>query len=157
MRQRGVWIALAAMVLASGAFAAMARRGTPGEARAMLDKAIEHYRSAGRQQALADFNAGKAPFADRDLYVFCLGKDHKTLANGGFPALVGTSADAVRDADGRPLPDQMWAAASAGGTGSVEYRWFNPVTRRVEPKISFVHLAGDDLCGVGAYDPPRTE
>lgn len=123
----------------------------------MLDRAIDHYQAVGRQQALASFNARKAPFADRDLYVFCLAKDHETIANGGFPALVGASADMLRDADGKPLAAQMWEAASAGGKGSVEYRWFNPVTRQVEPKISYVRLAGEELCGVGAYNPPRTE
>ena len=157
MRQRCVWIALAAAALCAGALAAAAKRGTPAEAQAMLDQAIEHYRSAGRQQALADFNAPKAPFADRDLYVFCLAKDHETLANGGFPALVGASADMLRDADGKLLAGQMWDAASPGGKGSVEYRWFNPVTRQVEPKISYVRLAGEDLCGVGAYNPPSAE
>src|SRR4051794_37141641 len=58
-------------------------RGTPEEAKAMLAKAVEHYNEAGRDQALADFNKMKSPFGDRDLYVFCLGLNHKVSANGG--------------------------------------------------------------------------
>jgi hypothetical protein len=61
-------------------------RGTPPEAKAMLQKALEHYKSVGRKQALADFTAKKAPFGDRDLYVVCIGPDHTMVANGGFPA-----------------------------------------------------------------------
>jgi cytochrome c len=62
-----------------------ADRGTPAEAKAMLQKAVAHYKQVGRKQALADFNAKKPPFGDRDLYVACIGPDHTIVANGGFP------------------------------------------------------------------------
>src|SRR5262249_4737587 len=88
-----------------------AERGTPGEARAMLAKAVAHYKSVGRKQALADFNSKKAPFSDRDLYVFCVGPDHVTVANGGFPSYVGTSVDALKDADGKDLGKALLDAA----------------------------------------------
>src|SRR5262245_2823457 len=67
-------------------------RGTPAEAKAMLQKAIAHYKEVGRKQALADFNAKKPPFGDRDLYVFCIGRDLTIVANGGFPQYVGYPA-----------------------------------------------------------------
>jgi signal transduction histidine kinase len=116
----------------------------------MLGKAIAHYKQAGRSQALADFNKKVAPFVDRDLYVVCLASDHKIVANGGFPHLVGSSADQLKDADGKPLGAALWAAAGKD-EGSVRYRWTNPVTGKTEPKISFVQKAGDEICIVGAY------
>src|SRR5262249_50633554 len=61
----------AAPTATSTATATKGERGTPAEAKAMLEKAVEHYKSVGRTQAFADFNAKKAPFFDRDLYVFC--------------------------------------------------------------------------------------
>jgi cytochrome c len=128
-------------------------RGTPEEAKAMLQKAVDHYNDVGRKQALADFNAKKAPFGDRDLYVACIGPDHLIVANGGFPSLVGTSADAWKDADGRSLGKAAWDALSSKREGSVAYQWYNPVTRKLEPKVLFVQKAGDDVCGVGAYNP----
>jgi len=33
--------------------------------------------------------------------------------------------------------------------------WINPVSRKTEPKISFVQRVGDDVCGVGAYNPNK--
>jgi len=128
-------------------------RGTPAEAKAMLQQAIDHYNSVGRKQALADFTAKKSPFADRDLYVACIGPDHVETANGGYPSLVGTSADAQKDADGKPLGKTIWDAASSQGEGSVEYRWYSPVSGKIERKIFFVQKVGDDACGVGAYNP----
>jgi hypothetical protein len=128
-------------------------RGTPAEAKAMLEKAVEHYNSAGRKQALADFTSKKPPFTDRDLYVVCIGPDHTEVANGGFPQYVGTSADLLKDADGNSLGKAILDAAASNGEGSVEYRWINPVSAKTEPKILFVRKVGDDVCGVGAYNP----
>ena len=55
-------VALTALALVSAGARADAR-GTLAEAKAMLQKAAEHFKSAGRTQALADFTAGKAPSA----------------------------------------------------------------------------------------------
>jgi hypothetical protein len=129
-----------------------AERGTPDEAKAMLKKAVEHYKAVGRAQAFADFNAKKAPFFDRDLYVACAGPDHKLMANGGYPQYVGTSLDAMKDADGKPLGKSLWDAATVEG-GSVEYRWLNPVSNKPEPKVSYVQRVESDVCVVGAYKP----
>lgn len=142
-----------ALALLLGGFAggaAAAERGSPAEAQAMLNKAITHYKQVGRNQALSDFNKKQPPFADRDLYVVCLAQDQKIVANGGFPHLVGSSADQLKDADGKPLGTSLWGAAGKG-EGSVRYRWMNPLTGKSEPKISFVQKAGDDICLVGAY------
>lgn len=128
-------------------------RGTPEEAKAMLQKAVDHYKSVGRKQALADFNKKKAPFGDRDLYVACFGADHRITANGGFPKLVGESADLIRDADGKSVGQEGWDLASKNGQASLRYSWMNPVTRKMEPKITFFTKVGDDVCGVGAYNP----
>jgi cytochrome c len=138
--------------LAAAALSA-ADRGTPAEAKAMLQKAVDHYKSVGRKQALADFNKKKAPFGDRDLYVACFGADHRITANGGFPKLVGESADLIRDADGQSVGQEGWDLASKNGQATLRYSWMNPVTRKMEPKITFFTKVGDDVCGVGAYNP----
>ena len=132
--------------------AAKSERGTPAEAKAMLALAIEHYNTAGRKQALADFNERKAPFYDRDLYVFCIGLNGIRTANGGFPQYVGTPAIGLKDAEGKPLEPRILEVGSSGG-GTVEYDWINPVNHQMEHKIAFVEKAGEDVCGVGAYNP----
>ena len=138
-------VMLAAAVAASGA-----ERGTPAEAQAMLAKAVAHYKEVGRTQALADFNKKAAPFSDRDLYVVCLAPDRTIVANGGFPSYVGSSADLMKDAAGKPLGKALWDAGT-NGAGSVPYEWLNPVSHKTEHKVSFVQKAGNDVCVVGAY------
>lgn len=128
-------------------------RGTPAEAQAMLRQAVDHYNSVGRDQALADFNHKKAPFGDRDLYVVCIGPHDTITANGGFPQYVGMSPDILKDAEGKPLGKSIWEVGNSKGEGSVQYMMSNPVSRKIEPKITFVQKVGDDVCGVGAYNP----
>ena len=153
MKGSTLLVGIASALLVSGAGAA-GERGTPGEAKAMLEKAVAHYKAVGRKQALADFNARKAPFGDRDLYVFCIGPDRIEVANGGFPSYVGMSADAIKDAKGNAVGKAILDTASKG-EGSVEYLWLNPVSHKTEAKISFVEKVGDDVCGVGAYKPGK--
>ena len=132
-----------------------ATRGTPAEARAMLQKAIDHFKSAGRRQALADFTAGRAPFRDRDLYVVCVAADRKILASGGFPQYVGMSADMMRDARGNPIGKALWEAAAKDPAGSIQYPMINPMTHQTELKTTFYAKVADDvLCCVGAYGTP---
>jgi cytochrome c len=152
MRKITIGSALLLAALA-GVAAFAADRGTPAEAKAMLQKAVEHYKAVGRKQALADFNKKKAPFIDRDLYVACFGADHRITANGGFPQLVGQSADMIRDADGKSVGQEGWDLASKKGEATLRYSWMNPVTRTMEPKVTFFAKVGDDVCGVGAYNP----
>lgn len=129
-------------------------RGTPDEAKAMLTLAVEHYNSVGRDQALKDFNNGVPPFKDRDLYVACTGPNHVTLANGGFPTLVGQSVDSVITTTGQPLGKATWDAASSTTVNSVNYHWTNPVSGQTEPKtLFFLKFDANVVCGVGAYNP----
>ena len=133
---------------------AKSERGTPAEAKAMLQKAVDHYQSVGRKQALADFTGKKAPFADRDLYVLCIGSNSSTLtANGAFPQYVGMSVDVWKDADGKPLGRAIQDAAHAADEGSIHYRMVNPMSGRIDPKITFWKNLGEDVCGVGVYNP----
>lgn len=146
-----VAIALTGCVVISAQTPPASPRATPTEAQVMLKKAIAHYEKVGRTQALADFTAAKAPFSDRDLYVFCIGPDRKVVSHGADKKQVGVDIDTVKDVDGRLFAVEAWKAGIRPGGGSVEYKWQNPVTKQVEPKVSFVAQAGKDVCGVGAY------
>jgi len=153
MVKLSVALMLSALAIPASVRPAAAQRGTPAEAKALLQQAVAHYQKVGRARAFADFTSKKAPFVDRDLYVVCLGRDRIIAAHGATASYVGTSADALKDADGKPLGKAIFDAASAKGTGSVRYRWVNPVSGKIEPKVSFVQKVGDDVCLVGAYEP----
>lgn len=126
-------------------------RGTPAQAQAMLEKASAHYKAVGREKALADFSAGKAPFREDDLYVVCISPDKKIAANGAFPKYVGTSADALKDATGKSLGGAILDTIGAKGQPSIDYPMINPQTGKTEGKTLFGRKLGEDVCGVGVY------
>ena len=141
------------VAMAAGPLAQAAQpRASLAEAKAMLDKAVAYYQSVGRKQALADFSAKKPPFGDRDLYVVCLGPGGNVTAHGGNPTYVGMSADALKDANGKPLGSSIWTLGSSKGSGTIDYPMTNPVTKALEQKTSYVQKVGEDVCAVGAYN-----
>jgi cytochrome c len=133
--------------------AVAADRGSPTEARAMLMKAIAHYKAVGRSHALADFTGQIAPFRDRDLYVVCIDRQRMVSANGGFAGMVHVPADVLKAANGEGVGTLAWEVTEAKGEGIVRYRWVNPATRRMEWKLGFFARVGEDVCGVGIYTP----
>ena len=124
-------------------------KATPAEAQALLAKAVKAIETQGEAKALAAFNDSKGGFRDRELYVFCVGPDNKISASID-PKMIGVDETTVKDADGKEIGKEI-AALGAKGGGSLEYRWTNPVSGKVETKISFVKRAGAQTCGVGAY------
>jgi cytochrome c len=147
-------IAILPIPVAFPAFAADKKdvRGTPAEARAMLTKAVAYYKDNGRERAFAEFNRNRRPFSDRDLYVFCIGPDRRLLANGGYREYINQSADLLKDSDGKPIGGAVWDMAMTKGHGELRYNWLNPVTKLIEPKVSYFSRVGQDVCGVGSYD-----
>lgn len=127
-------------------------RGTPAEAKAMLARAAAYYKANGRSRAFAEFNRNRRPFSDRDLYVFCIDPDKTLVANGGYREFINQSADSLRDADGKPIGSTVWDMAMSKGQGELHYNWLNPVTKLIEPKVSYFAKVGQDVCGVGSYD-----
>lgn len=129
-------------------------RGTADEAKALLQKAADHYKQVGRKQALQDFTGKKAPWVDGDLYVACADSKHVLVANGAYPSYVGTSLDAAKDLNGKPLGQSFAEEAAKGGIQSVKWKWFNPVSGKLELKVSLVEMVDSDIsCSVGYYTP----
>ena len=127
------------------AASATSGHGTPEEAQAMLKKAVEHYNSVGRAQALADFTNRVAPFFDRDLYVACIDSKLIQSANGGYPKLVGSAIE--------PISRAAWNVAKENKIDLINYQWLDPATGTTEPKTFYYEKVGSDVCGVGAYHP----
>jgi len=137
------------LCLAVAAPLAAGEKATPEEAQALLAKAVKAIETQGEEKALAAFNDPKGGYRDRELYVFCTGTDNKMSAHAD-PAMIGVDATTLKDPDGKEVGKEM-AALRTKGEGVVEYRWKNPVSGEVEPKVSYLKSAGNQLCGVGAY------
>ena len=111
---------------------------TAEEAQSLANNAISHVRDVGRERAFADFNNPAGGFVDGELYVFCLDASGVVVAHGGNPNIVGRNLGNVRDPDGRMPNAESIRIGLSEGSGWLEYRWPNPVTKRIELKAAYV-------------------
>ena len=145
---RAAGAAAAVFTLAAAAAEAAA---TPEEAKAFSERAAAHILAVGEQQAFADFTRPDGGFRQGELYVFCYDRNGINKAHGGNPAFVGRNLLHIKDPDGREPNFLIVRTGFEQGRGWVDFKWPNPVTKRIEDKSAYVIRTGDVVCGVGYY------
>ena len=149
---KAIAVLAAALALLSFDATADATRATEAEAQAMVKKAIQHYDKVGKDKAMADFSQSPGPFVDRDLYVVVDEMDGTVLAHIN-PKIVGRNMIDLRDADGHYQIRERLDAAKTGTSGWQDFKFFNPVTRKIEPKRAYWEKHDNLVFACGAYKP----
>ncbi|MEI7812204.1 MAG: cache domain-containing protein [Ignavibacteria bacterium] len=138
------------LLLASTAFS-QGKIGTPVEAEAMVKKAISFYKASGKDKALAEISNQKGKFIDNDLYVFVYDMKGVCVAHGGNPKMIGKELIDMKDADNKAFVQERVAIIKAKGKGWQNYKWSNPVSKRIENKTAYIEKFDDLIFGCGAY------
>jgi signal transduction histidine kinase len=73
------------------------------------------------------------------------------VANGSDPASRGENIHDIRDADGKQHVHAIIEKAKARGKGWEDYKWTNPVSKRIEPKSVYFELVDDVIVTCGIY------
>jgi cytochrome c len=143
----------AAAVILTGSInlATAGDRATAEEAKALLDKAVAHAETVGTQQAYTDFSRPDGGFVDRDLYVYCIDMQGNALAHGANPAIVGKNILELKDSDGVQPVKEGIRIAQTTGQGTLDVKWPNPITKKIEQKAVYISKVKNDWCGVGYY------
>jgi len=139
------------VVLLTAAMPARADGGTTTEAQGMVAKAIALYREKG-PVAFETMNRGEQGFLDRDLYIFVIGPDNRTVVHAADNSHIGADLSTQTDAEGQPFGKAIVERASADGAW-VDYKWPNPATGAVESKSSWVVRYDGYIFGCGVYTP----
>jgi signal transduction histidine kinase len=143
-------IAISLGLLAAPVYAA--DKGSANEAVAMVKKAVALIKSDGKEKAFAAFSdPANKDFHDRDLYIYVYDLNGVAVAHGVNPKLVGKNLLDMKDNEGKPMIQEMVKVAKEKGSGWVDFKWPNPVTKAVESKSGYVERAGDLLVGSGVY------
>lgn len=141
----------AAAALALPMIATAAEFGTAKEAEVMVKNAVSHIKKVGKQQAYADFTGRKAPFVDRDLYVVVYGLDGKGLAHGQNEKMVGKELIGLKDPDGKPFVQERVDFARTKGTFWQDYKFTDPVSKKVLPKAMYCERVEETVVCSGIY------
>ena len=124
---------------------------TAEQAKAFSERASAHIKEVGEEKAFDDFTRPDGGFVDGELYVFCYDNKGVNKAHGGNPAFVGRNLLHIKDPDGTEPNALIVKMGFEQGRGWVDFKWPNPVTKRIENKSAYVIRTNDVVCGVGYY------
>jgi signal transduction histidine kinase len=148
--KRILMIGLIIPFLAAGA-AFAGDRGTKPEAVAMVKKAVAYIAANGAAKAYADITAKDAAFHDRDLYVTIYDSAGKCLAHGGNAKLAGKDLIDTQDADGVYFIKDRVALLKSKTSFWQDYKFSDPLTKKIEPKSTYCEKLNDTAVCVGIY------
>eukprot|EP01012_Entosiphon_sulcatum_P057675 TRINITY_DN81500_c0_g1_i1.p2 TRINITY_DN81500_c0_g1~~TRINITY_DN81500_c0_g1_i1.p2 ORF type:complete len:155 (+),score=37.06 TRINITY_DN81500_c0_g1_i1:88-552(+) len=142
---------LFAVSIVSGA-AAQDAKPTQEDAKAITLKAAELIAVKGLEEAAKAFNT-EGEFKRGEIYVNVIDFAGVWKVYPPRPAGVGQSVINVKDPDGKFVVQDVLAVAKDKGEGWTEYRWLNPATNKIEPKVTYVkRVPGQELVAyVGIY------
>jgi len=144
-------ILLAVALAVTTGFSAEADKG---KAEALVKKGAAFIKEHGKDEAIKEFNNAKGKFVDGELYIFAYDMEDVCLALYAKPAQVGKDLSDITDADGKPFFKEFHKVLdSKQGHGWVENKWNNPLTKKVQDKLSFIMKIPDQnmYIGCGIY------
>ncbi len=144
--------AVTILLLATASFSSAADSAGAEEAKGLLAKAVGYMEKEGPAKAFCAFNDPSGSFHKGPLYVFVINMEGVYFAHSAAPSLIGTSVREVRDAAGQPFGKNIMEVIATKGEGTVDYKWLNYSSNKVEDKHTFVMKAGElFVVGVGYY------
>jgi cytochrome c len=136
---------------ASGPVYAKEGNATAAEATAMVKKGVAFIKANGKEKGVAEINAKGGQFTDRDLYLVVYGLDGVVHAHGANEKMVGKNLIDLKDVDGKPFVKERVELAQSKGTFWQDYKFTNPVTKKIEPKSMYCEKLNDAVVCGGIY------
>jgi signal transduction histidine kinase len=137
--------------LSSVALGATPEFGTAADAVAMVGKAVAHIKAVGPEKAYQGFTDGAPGFRDRDLYVVVYDLSGRVLAHGGNARMVGNNLLGMLDAEGKPFVKERIELARNKEKFWHDYRFTDPLTRKIMPKSTYCERVDSTAVCVGIY------
>lgn len=131
--------------------AASASNATKDEAVAMVKKGVAFVKANGKEKAYAEFSNKQGKWVDRDLYLVVYGLDGMVHAHGANEKMIGRNLIDLKDIDGKPYVRERVELAKAKGSFWQEYKFTNPVTKKIEPKEMYCEKLEDVVVCGGVY------
>jgi cytochrome c len=126
-------------------------KASAAEAEAMVKKAVAFIKQNGPEKAYPEIANKKGQFVDRDLYVVVYGLDGKCLSHGANEKMIGKDFSEAQDVDGKFYIKERMALAKSKQSFWQDYKFTNPVTKKIEPKQMYCErLDNTAVCG-GIY------
>lgn len=122
-----------------------------GDAENWVKKAITFYKASGKRIALAAFMDPDGQFVQDEMYIYVLNRKGTMLAHGVNERFVGEDFSNLKDSDGKSFIKEILETANTQGSGWVEYKWSNPVTKEELSKKVYFKKVDDLIICSGVY------
>ena len=150
--KRAVAIAVAMSAsLAIGSAWAIAEHANAKEAEAMVKKGVAYIKANGRDKGYAEITSKQSQFRDRDLYLVVYGMDGKVWAHGQNEKMVGKVLIDLKDIDGKEFVKERVELAKTKSSFWQDYKFTDPMTKKVEPKSMYCERLDDTVVCGGIY------
>jgi cytochrome c len=145
--------AIAAALGLALALPSLAKEGnaSAAEATAMVKKGVAFIKANGKDKGFAEITAKGGQFTDRDLYLVVYGLDGVVHAHGANEKMVGKNLIDLKDVDGKAFVRERVELAQSKGTFWQDYKFTNPVTKKIEPKSMYCEKLNDAVVCGGIY------
>jgi len=146
-------LAIAALAAFSFSAHVAAKEGnaTADEASAMVKKGVAFIKANGKEKGYAEISKKGGQFSDRDLYLVVYGLDGTVHAHGANEKMVGKNLIDFKDVDGKAFVKERVELGQSKGTFWQDYKFTNPVTKKIEPKTSYCEKLDDAVVCGGIY------
>lgn len=151
---RTLALAVAAALMAAAPLAAVAAasgNATPAEATSMVKKGVAFIKTNGKDKGYAEISNKAGSFVDRDLYLVVYGLDGVVRAHGANEKMIGKNLIELKDIDGKAFVKERVELAQAKGTFWQDYKFTNPVSKKIEPKSMYCEKLDDAVVCGGVY------
>ena len=126
-------------------------KGSPADAQKMVIKAAAYLKTEGKEKAFKEFCNTQGQFRKGELYVFVLDMKADILAHGCKRKMIGKGSFDLTDPDGKYFLKEIVDIAKSKESGWVNYKWTNPMTKKVEQKTTYFQKVDDVILCSGAY------
>jgi cytochrome c len=131
--------------------AAFAANATAPEAQAMVKKGVAFIKANGKEKGYAEISNKGGQFTDRDLYLTVYGMDGTVRAHGANEKMIGKNLIDLKDVDGKAFVKERVDMAATKGSFWQDYKFTNPVTKKIEPKAMYCEKLDDTVVCGGIY------
>lgn len=143
----GACAAAALLLTSASAFA----NATPAEATAMVKKGVAFIKASGKDKGHAEISSKDSQFKKDDLYLVVYGLDGVVRAHGANEKMIGKNLIELKDIDGKLFVKERVELAQSKGTFWQDYKFTNPVTKKIEPKSMYCEKLDDAVVCGGVY------
>jgi hypothetical protein len=151
MKKKILPMLILACVLFFGIVTICHAKGTPQEAKAMVEKAIAFYKSQGKEKAFVEIGDPNGQFMKDDIYVTVYDMNGVCLARPVEKAMIGKNMMGLQDAAGKLFIKERLEMVKTKGRGWQDYKFPHPVTKKWELKTAYFDTYDNLVFTSGAY------